>query len=184
MAMRNSVSSGGMPKRRRKIVEGNGTQNASCISTWPSETNASISSSASFFTSDATGATILGASNGSSSLRALRWRSPSMWRGMSGSRLPIPYGMPVAGLVDTMAGLRAAATMSSIVKKPTPISHRTTGVSRTTRSNTACECSMSNESLGAYAISACSSGSSARSAAQPRRRARRPPCPVTVISLC
>jgi hypothetical protein len=55
---------------------------------------------------------------------------------------------PVAGFVDTMAGLRPAATTSSRAKKPTPISQRTTGVSRRIRSSSVCASSTSKAPFG------------------------------------
>ena len=59
---------------------------------------------------------------------------------------------------DPMSGLRPAATTSSIPKKPTPISHRTTGMVRRTSSSAACGTSTSSAPFGSYAMSARSSG--------------------------
>ena len=42
LVLRNSESSSGMPNSVRKIVDGSGTHNASCSSTWPSSKKLSI----------------------------------------------------------------------------------------------------------------------------------------------
>ncbi|MDO8390332.1 MAG: hypothetical protein Q7V57_07570 [Actinomycetota bacterium] len=49
----------------------------------------------------------------------------------------MPIGWPLLGSHDTMCRSRATATTSSILKNPTPISQRTTGVLRSTSSNSA-----------------------------------------------
>ena len=53
---------------------------------------------------------------------------------MSGAAEPIPKPSCVTGFIETTWGFRATSTMSSIPKKPTPSSQRTTGVVRRTSS--------------------------------------------------
>ena len=67
--MRNGASSTGSPKIRKKMVDGSGTQNASCSSTCPSPMKPSTSSSASLRMSGSSAAIFLGVNSGSSSLR-------------------------------------------------------------------------------------------------------------------
>ena len=105
-----SRSSTGAPTRRKKVSDGNGTQNSSENSASPREANVSMSSPASSRICASSGAICLGPKIGSSSLRHFLWSSPSISSGIKGLSLPkLPPWPPL----PRIAGWRLILMMSS-----------------------------------------------------------------------